>query len=189
MKLVQSGYDVVFAQYSAPAAAALDAGLQSDAYTAALHDVDQAIGTLQAAIAQRRAANPGEDWLVVVTTSHGLDVTGATTSAPTLENRTAFIALNKTANPVLGKDGTAAPTSEATLAALPSEADIVPTVLAQLNAAVPAATHKLDGAALTANAVGVRNLQSTVGQYNASLVLTWQNPTTASGPILSLIHI
>ncbi|WP_421019368.1 hypothetical protein, partial [Klebsiella pneumoniae] len=49
VKLVQSGYDVVFAQYSAPAAAALDAGLQSDAYTAALHDVDQAIGTLQAA--------------------------------------------------------------------------------------------------------------------------------------------
>ncbi|CAJ0710965.1 hypothetical protein R1479_03578 [Ralstonia mannitolilytica] len=186
VKLVQSGYDVVFAQYSAPAAAALDAGLQSDAYTAALHDVDQAIGTLQAAIAQRRAANPSEDWLVVVTTSHGLDVTGATTSAPTLENRTAFIALNKTANPVLGKDGTAAPTSEATLAALPSEADIVPTVLAQLNAAVPAATHKLDGAALTANAVGVRNIQSTVGQYNASLVLTWQNPTTASGPVTVL---
>lgn len=186
VKLVQSGYDVVFAQYSAPAAAALDAGLQSDAYTAALHDVDQAIGTLQAAIAQRRAANPSEDWLVVVTTSHGLDATGATTSAPTLENRTAFIALNKTANPVLGKDGTAAPTSEATLAALPSEADIVPTVLAQLNAAVPAAAHKLDGAALTANAVGVRNIQSTVGQYNASLVLTWQNPTTASGPVTVL---
>jgi len=186
VKLVQSGYDVVFAQYTAPAAAALASGLQSDAYTAALGSVDQAIGTLQAAIAQRRAANANEDWLVVVTTSHGLDATGATTSAPTLENRTAFIALNKTVNPALGKNGMAAPTSEATLAALPSEADIVPTVLAQLNAAVPAATHKLDGAALTAGAVGVRNLQSTVGTYNTSLVLNWQNPTTATGPITVL---
>jgi len=186
VKLVQSGYDVVFAQYTAPAAAALASGLQSDAYTAALGSVDQAIGTLQAAIAQRRAANPNEDWLVVVTTSHGLDATGATTSAPTLENRTAFIALNKTVNPVLGKNGVAAPTSEATLAALPSEADIVPTVLAQLNAAVPVATHKLDGAALTSSAVGVRNIQSTVGTYNASLVLNWQNPTTATGAITVL---
>ncbi|MCA1552666.1 hypothetical protein I6F36_38765, partial [Bradyrhizobium sp. BRP19] len=137
------------------------------AYTAALANVDQALGTLQAAIAQRRTANPNEDWLVVVTTSHGLDATGATTSAPTLENRSAFIALNKPVNAVLGKTGMAAPTSEATLAALPSEADIVPTVLAQLNAAVPATAHQLDGAALTASAVGVRNVQSTVGAYNA----------------------
>ncbi|CAJ0744756.1 hypothetical protein R16034_04782 [Ralstonia edaphis] len=186
VKLVQSGYDVVFAQYTAPAAAALASGLQSDAYTAALANLDQALGTLQAAIAQRRTANPNEDWLVVVTTSHGLDATGATTSAPTLENRTAFIALNKPVNAVLGKTGMAAPTSEATLAALPSEADIVPTVLAQLNAAVPATAHKLDGTALTANAIGVRNLQSTVGAYNASLVLNWQNPTAASGPITVL---
>lgn len=186
VKLVQSGYDVVFAQYTAPAAAALSSGLQSDAYTAALNSVDQAIGTLQAAIAQRRTANPNEDWLVVVTTSHGLDATGATTSAPTPENRTAFIALNKAVNPVLAKNGAPAPTSEATLAALPSEADIVPTVLAQLNAAVPAATHRLDGAPLTASAVGVRNVQSTVGQYSASLVLSWQNPTAASGPITVL---
>ena len=185
-RLVQSGYDVVFAQYTAPAAAALASGLQSDAYAAALSSVDQALGTLQAAIAQRRTANPNEDWLVVVTTSHGLDATGATTSAPTLENRTAFIALNKTVNPALGKNGTAAPTTEAALAALPSEADIVPTVLAQLNAAVPTTAHKLDGAALTASTVGVRNLQSTVGAYNASLVLSWQNPTTASGPITVL---
>ena len=110
----------------------------------------------------------------------------ATTSAPTLENRTAFIALNKTVNPALGKNGTAAPTTEAALAALASEADIVPTVLAQLNAAVPTTAHKLDGAALTASTVGVRNLQSTVGAYNASLVLSWQNPTTASGPITVL---
>ncbi len=186
VKLVQSGYDVVFAQYTAPAAAALASGLQSDAYAAALNNVDQALGTLQAAIAQRRAANPNEDWLVVVTTSHGLDATGATTSAPALENRTAFIALNKAVNPVLGKNGLPAPTSEATLAALPSEADIAPTVLAQLGAAVSAATHKLDGAALTAGAVGVRNLQSTVGQYSASLVLNWQNPTTAGAPITVL---
>jgi hypothetical protein len=186
VKLVQSGYDVVFAQYTAPAAAALASGLQSDAYAAALGSVDQAIGTLQAAIAQRRAANPNEDWLVVVTTSHGLDATGATTSAPTLENRTAFIALNKTVNPALCKNGTSAPTTEAALAALPSEADIVPTVLAQLNAAVPAMAHKLDGAALTGNTVGVRNLQSIVGAYSASLVLNWQNPTTASDSITVL---
>ncbi|WP_296227564.1 hypothetical protein [Ralstonia sp. UBA689] len=186
VKLLQSGYDVVFAQYTAPAAAALASGLQSDAYAAALGSVDQALGTLQAAIAQRRTANPNEDWLVVVTTSHGLDATGATTSAPTLENRTAFIALNKSVNPVLGKNGMAAPTTEATLAALPSVADIVPTVLAQLNATVPADNHKLDGAALTASTVGVRNLQSTVGTYSASLVLSWQNPTSASGPITVL---
>ncbi|WP_204319586.1 hypothetical protein, partial [Klebsiella aerogenes] len=50
----------------------------------------------------------------------------------------------------------------------------------------PATAHQLDGAALTASAVGVRNVQSTVGAYNASLALNWQNPTPASGPITVL---
>ncbi|WP_441635797.1 alkaline phosphatase family protein [Cupriavidus sp. 2MCAB6] len=185
IKLVQSGYDVVFAQYTAPDAAAAAQGFQGGGYATALSGFDQALGKLLAAVQARRQANANEDWLVAVTTSHGLDATGATTTLPTVQNRTAFIALNKPFNAALASNLPPAPANATALSALPTEADLLPTVLAHTGVAVPAASYKLDGSALTGN-VGVRALSSVVGAYNASLLLSWQNPTTAGGDMALL---
>ncbi|MDQ0138701.1 LamG-like jellyroll fold domain-containing protein [Cupriavidus necator] len=178
---VRSGYGVVFAQYSAPARAAQDSGFGNGAYATALGAMDQALGELLAAVAARRQAHPGEDWLVMVTTSHGLDATGATTTVPTVENRTAFLATNKTLNGALARPGAAAPDTAADLSALPTEADIVPTVLAHAGVALDPAAMRLDGSALTTTAAGVRAIGATISQYNDAITLAWQNPSAAFG--------
>ncbi|MGO4154454.1 hypothetical protein [Cupriavidus sp. YAF13] len=180
VKLVQSGYDVVFTQFSAPDLAAASQGFQNGGYATALSGFDQSLGKLLAAVQARRQANANEDWLVVVTTSHGLDATGSTTTLPTVQNRTTFIALNKPFNTAVASNLPAAPANADALAALPTEADLLPTVLAHVGVALPAASYQIDGSALAGTA-GVRALQSVVGNTNTSVVLSWQNPTTATG--------
>ena len=186
VKLVQSGYGLVFAQYSAPALAAESDGFGAGSYTTALAGFDQALGQLLAAVAERRKTQPNEDWLVMVTTSHGLDATGATTSVPTVENRTAFIALNKPLNPALGSPGTAAPVTPADLSALPTEADIAPTLLAHAGIAIDASANRFDGMPLNGTDAGVRAIRMAVGRYNDSIELTWQNASASAGETLVL---
>ncbi|MBF6987037.1 LamG-like jellyroll fold domain-containing protein [Cupriavidus sp. IK-TO18] len=185
LRQLQSGYGVVFAQYSAPAAAAeiggFGGGFGGGAYARALADTDKALGELLAAVAARRQAQPGEDWLVLVTTSHGLDATGATTTAPTVENRTAFFATNKTLNAALARPGAAAPITAAELSALPTEADLVPTMLAHAGVAADPAASRLDGAPLQAASAGVRAIGASVGRYSDAITLSWQNPTESFG--------
>nr|WP_240745851.1 LamG-like jellyroll fold domain-containing protein [Cupriavidus oxalaticus] len=181
LRQLQSGYGVVFAQYSAPAAAAETGGFGGGAYARALVDTDKALGELLAAVAARRQAQPGEDWLVLVTTSHGLDATGATTTAPTVENRTAFFATNKTLNAALARPGAAAPITAAELSALPTEADLVPTMLAHAGVAADPAASRLDGAPLQAASAGVRAIGASVGRYSDAITLSWQNPTESFG--------
>jgi hypothetical protein len=186
VKLVQSGYGLVFAQYSAPALAAEADGFGAGSYATALAGFDKALGQLLAAVADRRKAQPNEDWLVMVTTSHGLDATGATTSVPTVENRTAFIALNKPLNPALASAGSAAPVTPADLSALPTEADITPTLLAHAGIAVDASANRFDGMPLNGTGVGVRAIRMAVGRYNDSIELTWQNASASTGETLVL---
>ncbi|CAG2147079.1 hypothetical protein LMG31506_03542 [Cupriavidus yeoncheonensis] len=186
VKLVQSGYGLVFAQYSAPALAAESDGFGAGSYTTALAGFDQALGQLLAAVAERRKTQPNEDWLVMVTTSHGLDATGATTSVPTVENRTAFIALNKPLNPALASSGTTAPVTPADLSALPTEADIAPTLLAHAGIAIDASANRFDGMPLNGTGAGVRAIRMAVGRYNDSIALTWQNATASAGETLVL---
>ncbi len=186
VKLVQSGYDLVFTQFSAPATAAEAEGFNGGGYATALAAVDKALGQLLAAVAERRKGQPGEEWLVMVTTSHGLDATGATTSVPTLENRTAFIATNQTLNAALVAVGAPAPASESVMSALPTEADIAPTLLAHAGIPVAPEASRFDGAPLNGTAVGVRNIQASVGQYNDSITLGWRNVMPATGNITVL---
>ncbi|BDB27079.1 alkaline phosphatase family protein [Cupriavidus sp. P-10] len=181
LRQLQSGYGVVFAQYSAPAAAAETGGFGGGAYARALADTDKSVGELLAAVAARRQAQPGEDWLVLVTTSHGLDATGATTAAPTVENRTAFLATNKTLNAALARPGAAMPFTAAELSALPTEADLVPTMLAHAGVAANPAASRLDGAPLQTAAAGVRAIGASVGRYGDAITLSWQNPTESFG--------
>ncbi|WP_428979476.1 LamG-like jellyroll fold domain-containing protein [Cupriavidus oxalaticus] len=181
LRQLQSGYGVVFAQFSAPAATAEIGGFGGGAYARALVDTDKALGELVAAVAARRQAQPGEDWLVLVTTSHGLDATGAATTAPSVENRTAFFATNKMLNAALARPGAAAPITAAELSALPSEADLVPTMLAHAGVAADPAASRLDGAPLQAAAAGVRAIGASVGRYSDAITLSWQNPTESFG--------
>ncbi|WP_011300405.1 LamG-like jellyroll fold domain-containing protein [Cupriavidus necator] len=186
VKLVQAGYGLVFAQYSAPALAAEADGFGAGTYATALAGFDQALGQLLAAVAERRKAQPNEDWLVMVTTSHGLDATGATTSVPTVENRTAFIAMNKPLNAALASTGTAAPVTPADLSALPTEADIAPTLLTHAGIAIDATAYRFDGMPLNGASAGVRGIRMAVGRYNDSIELTWQNASASAGETLVL---
>jgi hypothetical protein len=185
VKLVQSGYDLVFAQYHAPAAAAAADGYVAGTYAAALSHFDKSLGDLLAAVAERQWANANEDWLVMVTTSHGLDRTGATTSVPTIQNRTAFLALNRGLNTAFDVAGAPAPDSASALSKLPTEADIVPTLLAHARIDVPAASRKFDGTALT-GAPGVQGLVAGAGDDSASVTLKWTNPATPADSITAL---
>ncbi len=186
VKLVQSGYGLVFAQYSAPALAAEADGFGASSYATALAGFDQALGQLLAAVAERRKAQPNEDWIVMVTTGHGLDATGATTSVPTVENRTAFIAMNKPFNPALASAGTAAPITPADLSALPTEADIVPTLLSHAASPSTAAANRFDGMPLNGASAGVRGIRMAVGRYNDSIELNWENASASTSETLVL---
>lgn len=189
VRMVQSGYDAVFAQFGAPAVAAADEGFEngnaSGRYATALSAFDAGLGELLNAVAARKRANAGEDWLVLVTTGHGLDRTGATTSVPTVQNRTAFVALNVAPDAAYGPPGAPAPGSESDLSALATTADIVPTLLSHAGIRIPAQANALDGSALTRAPV-VRGIGARAGDFNASLTLTWQNPANASGPLTLL---
>jgi hypothetical protein len=189
VQMVQSGYDAVFAQFSAPATAAADEGYEngnaSGRYAMALSGFDAALGELLNAVAARKRANTAEDWLVLVATSHGLDRTGATTSVPTVQNRTAFIALNRAPDAAYGLVGAPAPDSESALSALATTADIVPTVLSHAGVRVSPEANGLDGSALT-RAPAVRGIGAKAGDYNASLTLSWRNPANAAGALTVL---
>lgn len=189
VRMVQSGYDAVFAQFSAPGVAAAEDGFgngnASGRYATALAAFDTALGELLNAVAARKRANAGEDWLVLVTTSHGLDRTGATTSVPTVQNRTAFVALNRAADAAYGLPGAAAPGSETDLSGLATTADIVPTLLSHAGVRIAPQANALDGSALT-RAPALRGIGAKPGDYNASLTLAWQNPAHATGPLTLL---
>lgn len=181
-KLIRGGYDLVFAHYAAPAVAAAAAGFQDGRYALALQRVDTALGDLLAEVAARRAATPGETWLVVVTTAHGLDATGSATPIASVDNRTAFIALGTAFNP-LASPGAPAPVTEAALSALPSETDITPTVLAHFGIAADPAQARFAGTPLIGAALGARGFASTVSRYRDTLDLSWRNPAATNTPM------
>ncbi|MBS4734550.1 hypothetical protein KCV08_19805, partial [Acinetobacter baumannii] len=67
---ITEGYDVVVAQFGAAERAAASGGFGAG-YQATLRQTDAALGALLAQVADRRAAHPDENWLVVVASSHG----------------------------------------------------------------------------------------------------------------------
>lgn len=185
LAMVRAGYDVVLAQFGAPAAAAAADGYQAGSYASALSAFDQALGQLLDAVETRKRSNPGEEWLVVVTTPYGLDRTGVPTAVPTLQNRTAFIALNQAVDPGNDRVGAPVPDSDQTLADTPAEADILPTALWHARIDTSAAARNFDGVALQV-ARGARDIGVAAGDYNASLVLSWTNPATKADNITVL---
>lgn len=168
-QLIDAGYDLLVAQYGAPAAAAGN-GLKSDAYQRSIADTAAGIGQLLTLVAQRSANDPKEDWLVILTTGHGLDAFGSATGVQDNGNKTVFIASNKTLAALPGV-GAAAP-ADATLLALAAATDIAPTVLRHLGALPAATDYRFAGQALQAS-TSLRSLAAKTGADKRSIELSW----------------
>jgi hypothetical protein len=181
-QFIDAGYDLTVAQYGAPAAA-VGNGLKSDAYQRAISDTSAAIGQLLARIAKRTANDAKEDWLVILTTGHGLDAFGTATGLQAIDNKTVFIASNKTLAALPGV-GTAAPADTALLQ-LAAATDIAPTVLRHLGALPAAEAYTFNGQALQA-ATSLRNLSAKAGADKTSIDLAWTLSGDASAPVLVL---
>jgi len=177
VSLIDNGYSLVFAQYHSAQDAALNDGLSSTNYTSTLTQLDAALGTLVAETAKRS----NENWLIVVTSSHGLNVAGGTDGLPLPSESTSFIALNQAPNARLGN--TTAPTTMAALYTRASIADITPTLLAYKGVLPDPTTYALDGGQFI-GATPVLQLLGTTGSDNASLVLTWTAPATGAISVL-----
>jgi hypothetical protein len=179
-QLIESGQDLIVAQYSAPAAAATADGLKSAAYQQAVTDTSTAVGRLLGRIAQRMANDPKEDWLVIVTTGHGLDAFGGTTGLQTIDNKTIFIASNKRLAGLPGA-GTAAPADD-TLLQLAAATDIAPTVLRHLRA-LPATTgYGMNGMALQ-GATSIREFAAKTGADKDNIELSWKLAGNTDAPV------
>jgi hypothetical protein len=178
-QLIDTGYDLLVAQYGAPGAAA-SSGLKSDTYQRAVADTAAGVGQLLARIAQRTANDSKEDWLVILTTSHGLDAFGGATGLQDNDNKTIFIASNKTLAAQAGV-GTAAP-ADASLLALSAATDIAPTVLRHLGALPAAADYRFNGQALQA-ATSLRGLSAKTGADKRSIELSWTLAGTTTAPV------
>ncbi|WP_432723577.1 hypothetical protein R0381_000963 [Jeongeupia wiesaeckerbachi] len=174
---IQSGYDLVYAQFHSAADVAATSGFHQG-YRNVLASLDAALGRLQTATAQRAAANPGEDWLIIVTAAHGLAKTGSSDGLPVLDNALTFIALDRDGNALLGSDD-AVPDSFDALYTHASLADITPTVLAFAGKQPAIAGHAIDGAPLIGDPA-VAQLRSKAGSEHASVQLSWRGFTDAS---------
>lgn len=172
-----AGDALVLAQYGAPAAAAARAGLRTGDYDKAVTATAAAVDTLLATIARRRANDPRDDWLVIVTTGYGLDDFGSATGLQLAANKTVFIASNKPLAALPGV-GTAAPVDDS-LTSLAATTDIAPTVLRQLGVA---AGQDFDGIALQ-GAAALRQLTAVTGADKGSIVLSWTLGGDASAPV------
>ncbi|WP_321843834.1 LamG-like jellyroll fold domain-containing protein [Paraburkholderia bannensis] len=177
LSMIDNGYSLVVAQYHSAQDAALNWGLNSSNYASTLTQLDNAVGSLVAETAKRS----GENWLVMVSASHGLNAAGGTDGLPLAAESTSFIGINTQSN---GRQGSsAAPTSLADLYTRASIADIAPTLLAWQGALPSAATYALDGGELTGQQP-VSQLNGVTGSDNASTVLTWAAPTAGAITVL-----
>lgn len=169
------GYDLIVADYQGPAQVADVAGYGTD-YQNALAQVDRQIATLKASLAKRRAAQPGEDWMVIVTTTHGLGATGVADGIPIASNLATVIAIDKPANLAAAAPATL-PVAIEPWYAYAAATDITPTVLTHLSARPGADKYAMDGSPLT-GAAGVRQLAADMNKKRSGIRLTWTLPAT-----------
>ncbi|MDM0123353.1 LamG-like jellyroll fold domain-containing protein [Variovorax arabinosiphilus] len=168
-------YDLIVADYQGPAQVADVAGYGTD-YQNALAEVDRQVALLKASLAKRRAAHRNEDWLVIVTTTHGLGATGVADGIPVPSNLATVIALDKPANlsPALPAG---LPTDIAPWYAYAAATDVTPTVLTHLSARPAATQYGMDGSPLI-GAAAVRQLAATTNAKQTGIQLNWTLPAT-----------
>ncbi|WP_420995223.1 hypothetical protein ACKI2N_000575 [Cupriavidus sp. 30B13] len=176
------GYGVVVANFHAPAQAA--GGLDSD-YRRALATLDRQVGQLMAALQASSKANPGEDWLVVATTSRPMRTKDYASDVAALDD-TSFIGLNRAGNAVFAASARdAVPVSRTDLYTRPSTADVAPTVLDFLGVAPAAAAqyaqYAMEGQSLLGTP-GVQQLRASAGRDAGSVSLSWKLAPDAPPP-------
>ncbi|WP_454730674.1 MULTISPECIES: hypothetical protein [Cupriavidus] len=171
-------YGVVVANFHAPAQAA--GGLDSD-YRRALATLDQQVGRLMAALQASSTARPGEDWLVVATTSRPMRAKDYAPDAAAIDD-TSFIGLNRAGNAVFAASARdAMPASRADLYTRPGIADVTPTVLDFLGVAPVAAQYAIEGQSLLGTP-GVQQLRASAGRDAGSVSLSWKLAPDAPPP-------
>jgi len=169
---ITEGYDVVVAQFGAAERAASDSGFGAN-YQAVIRQTDAAVGVLAKQVADRRAANPGENWLIVVAASHGLDKTGASDGLPMSLNKTIVLATNQPA--MLGgtsDDASVDGVWDNNWYALPSAADVTPTLLAHLGALPAVGAYDMAGTPLS-EPLALRRLAARTSMDNKTVSLSW----------------
>lgn len=180
---ITEGYDVVVAQFGAPERAASDNGFTAN-YDAVIRQTDAAIGVLARQIAERRAAHPNENWLMVVASSHGLGKTGVADGLPLSANKTILLA----SNPPTLLGGSADDASfdgawDSNWYALPSAADVAPTMLAHLGALPATGQYDMAGTPLS-EALALRRLSARTSMDNKSVTLSWVRVGEPDGQIV-----
>ena len=152
-KYLQEGKSLILAQIQAPARAATQAGLGSPAYQKAVQESLAALDKLFALIETRKQADASEDWLVILTTSYGMDEFGGTTGSQFNRNKTSFIATNKTLASLPAADSQVSSSTD--MNSLAAVIDIAPTVLAHLG--IQSEPYRFRGSSLQAE-TRVRNV-------------------------------
>ncbi len=180
---ITEGYDVVVAQFGAPEYAASENGFGTS-YDTVIRQTDAAIGVLAKQIADRKKDHPGENWLVVVASSHGLGKNGASDGRPFSSNKTILLAANQPA--LLG--GSADDASfdglwDNNWYALPSAADVTPTVLDHLKALPAAASYDMAGTTLSGK-LALRYTAARTSTDNKSVTLSWVRVGEPAGDIV-----
>jgi hypothetical protein len=180
---IAEGYDMVVAQLGAPERAAAESGYGTS-YEAVIRQTDAAIGVLAKQLADRRADHPGENWLMVVASSHGLGKTGTSDGLPFSTNKTILLAANQ---PVL-LGGSADDASfdglwDNNWYALPSAADLTPTLLAHLDALPAPAAYDMAGTSLTGT-LALRRVAPRTSMDNKSVTLSWVRVGEPDGEIV-----
>ncbi|HRL22307.1 MAG TPA: hypothetical protein PLG97_02710 [Alcaligenes sp.] len=166
---LQQGKSLILAQLQAPARAATEHGLGSQAYAQAVQQSLDTLDKLTALIQERQQAESSEDWLLIVTTGYGLDEFGGTTGSQFNRNKTSFIASNKTLASLSAPDSAVdAGTDMNSLAAV---IDIAPTVLSHLGAL--GKDYRFRGSPLQAG-TSIRNVGFSKQEKKNSVDLHWK---------------
>ncbi|MFD4838280.1 alkaline phosphatase family protein [Achromobacter sp. NPDC058515] len=180
---IAEGYDVVVAQFGAPARIASEVGYGSS-YDASIRQADATIGALTTQIADRKAEHPNENWMVIVASSHGLGKAGAIDGSPLSSTKTIFLASSRP-NLLGGRADDAALDGvwDSKWYALPSGADLAPTLLDHLGASPVAAAYDMAGASLF-EPLALRRTAARTATDNRSVTLSWLRVGEPAGEIV-----
>ncbi|NIF76138.1 alkaline phosphatase family protein [Paraburkholderia sp. Cy-641] len=176
-----ASYATVVAQYHDAEDASENYGPNSTQYLSALQSLDANVGQLVAATQQ----NAGSQWLVIVTSGHGLSANGSDDGLPLEPESTAFIGMNQPANAAGASVGATVPPTLSGLYSYASIADVTPTILSFLGHAPSAANYLLDGAQLL-GASPVTDLTATINSNNTSAVNVTLNWIAPSGEAITI---
>ena len=182
-RIVDGRSDVTFIHLDAPDHAGHAHGFSPE-HTLAVVESDLLVGELLAAVAQRQVEKPAEDWLVMVVTDHGREpVTGFGHGSQTLEEKTVFIGVNKTAMNVAFsyQDEGLLYNDFDGLYGYPSQADVAPTIFRHLGIPIQS-QWKLEGVPLIGE-LGVIRLMSVKDSNRGGVLLQWINSAEVDSDI------